>query len=209
MGLGAFLRQEWGGVAGIRCLSKLSPAPPPKKDGVFTPQIWSFEQVLPCRIKEYNAFKGGNSTFNARIEGAPWSTCAFYTLPACQRRNLRQALKAEIFGDGYWTNAAASYFLMASTSGRLATTVLHLVQYIMQMQSSSDLHTFAANPSWISPVCISRHYVTLCYNGVASNKEDQPSLAFPFLISMFESGTLWAHSIRKLTQPFCLNIKGP
>ncbi len=100
----------------------LQVAPPPKeRDGGFTPPIWSFEQVLPCRIKEYNAFKGGNSTFNARIEGAPWSTCAFYTLPACQCRNLRQALKAEIFGDGYWTNAAASYFLMASTSGRLAT----------------------------------------------------------------------------------------
>ena len=105
----------------------LQVVPPPQKKSVFTPEIWSFKQVsLPCR-KEYNAFKGGNSTFNARIEGAlpvgPVHSIHFLLAVL----NLRQARKAEIFGDGYWTNAAASCSLMASTSGRLATTALHPV----------------------------------------------------------------------------------
>ena len=160
MGLGAFLRQKWGGVAQcIRCLSKLFPLP--KKKSVFTPEIWSFKQVsLPCR-KEYNAFKGGNSTFNARIEGAlpvgPVHSIHFLLAVL----NLRQARKAEIFGDGYWTNAAASCSLMASTSGRLATTALHPVPFLSNTSCRCKvyqicidlLHNHTVYRCWISPVC--------------------------------------------------------
>ena len=106
----------------------LQVVPPPKKKKRFLPQTFDHlsKSACPCR-KEYNAFKGGNSTFNARIEGAlpagPVHSIHFLLAVL----NLRQARKAEIFGEGYWTNAAASYSLMASTSGRLATTALHPV----------------------------------------------------------------------------------
>lgn len=99
---------------------------------------WGLVPSFAKNEEEYNAFKGGNSTFNARIEGAflarkcvrfvaadltmpcsIWKTVQSSSLLRLERlENVGKVLKPEISGDGFWTSAAASYSLMASMNGR-------------------------------------------------------------------------------------------